>query len=406
MRRFLPLLTLTLLLTACAKAVTPEAPAPVSGPTTLRIAVFENSTADVLELDPAIAAFQTKHPQYRVEKVKLPYAPGRSPLLPQAKEGKVDLLHRHTADSNWGTEGLILDLGPLAARDGFDLAPFGDGLSARREKGKLYWLPVTADPMVIAYNPSLVKDPVPSDRWTWEQFREALGKVTSRDGKVWGLYSTMQEELAELYLLQAVQPGVGKTAAQGGREAIQLLAGMIGTDKSIPPSLSGGLRSSSWSSDDPFPTGRAGFDFLHLTMLTQGAVHIPWAAAPFPTLPGAKPVLRVRTSDYGIAANSPNTDAAWTFLQFLAGPEGAMALAKTGMLPCRTDADARAAWLSLPGHAPFAPLLERAVWHLESNGMDYNTPTGRFYTHAHSAFSGSTDWESAAAALEADLKQP
>jgi multiple sugar transport system substrate-binding protein len=93
--------------------------------------------------------------------------------------------------------GVVLDLAPLAARVGADLADVAPPVLATFRRGDtLLALPKGYTPMLIAYNKDLFDRaglPYPRDDWTWEEFRQtarALTRDTDGDGAAdqWGFW--------------------------------------------------------------------------------------------------------------------------------------------------------------------------------------------------------------------------
>jgi ABC-type glycerol-3-phosphate transport system substrate-binding protein len=92
------------------------------------------------------------------------------------------------------------------------------------------------------------------------------------------------------------------------------------------------------------------------------------AILPIPTHSGQRSAAEVAKSWYGIRRSSLQPDAAFDFLAFAAGPQGAVAVAQAGYLPAApTDAVAKvwADWK--PPLPPTLQILSRTRWCADLN---------------------------------------
>lgn len=330
------------------------------GATTIRLLSFG--------LDPLVSelitAYQDKYPNDRVQKVGFDYS-NAGPALIQEKvrAGEADLVTVWQVDLMTDA-GLLLPLDPFIQQTGYDLKGFGSGFDSLRMGGKLYALPYTVSPQILVYNPAQFKEagvPAPRAGWTWDQFRETAKRLTygTGSGKVWGFSPWMPHDLVPSYMLQATGSGWGRPDAQQLEPLLRLYSTMVSTDQSMPPT-----EKRDWTSSDKGYTIPTRSDFLNgkaamgtlSTMMLQRLLREgsqQWDVAPLPVMPGAREALQAQSMEmFGIASTTRAPDAAWRFLSFVAGPEGAAVVAKYGALPARRSPEVAQALLNGPYSPP------------------------------------------------------
>jgi multiple sugar transport system substrate-binding protein/raffinose/stachyose/melibiose transport system substrate-binding protein len=263
-------------------------------------------------------------------------------------EGSVDVVPFYQADAalvKLVQAGQLMPLDPLVKRAKFDLKPYGDVADQLRIDGELYDLPVVNVPTVILYNQELFQAagvPFPKPGWTWDDFRNAATKL-KRDG-VWGLSGpgTAADQLV-LQWLAGRMPGQRVPEAKLLQEALQFFATLAFTDKAIAPSTKLGAR---YTFTDDFANRRAAMSLepLSFSSMAGRKLNFRWGVAPFPVTPGSAAGGMITPYTYAIVSNARNADAAWQFLSFACGPEGATALAKAGQVPLYNTPAVRQTW--------------------------------------------------------------
>ncbi len=123
----------------------------------------------------------------------------------------------------FGDAGVTLDLAPLAARVGADLADVEPAvLRIFQREGRLLAFPKGWTPMVIAYNKDLFDRaglPYPQDGWTWEEFRaaaRALTRDTDGDGAT-DQYGFWLDRRVFLWIASLLALGCDELCADGTR---------------------------------------------------------------------------------------------------------------------------------------------------------------------------------------------
>lgn len=351
---WLPLaLCSVLLLTACGKVpvrqANPTTPgAGVSPGETVTIRVFGSGGPAV---DAAIAAFQTKHPHYRVEKV--PYSPGEGRPLDVLRrriaEGAVDVVPVQDP-VGLVNENLVLPLDPLIQKTGFDTKRLGPVLDQFRLDGTLYEMPYNLSPVVILYNKALFQQagvPEPQAGWTWDQFREAALKLTRGAGetKQWGFAPNLGDDnLVRGWLAARTRNGnLLEVDERSLAEGLAFFNTLTFSDQSMPPAPAQGSRP---STRVYFEEGKAAMGLMPISTVgfLSKLIEFPWGVAPFPTSPGQAPHAMAYPNSYAIAATTKQPDAAFQFISFLAEPEGAAAMARAGGFPLLRSDEVKEAW--------------------------------------------------------------
>lgn len=358
MRRLVLLLTAALLLAACADK-SPNRPAQQAAPEpaafdVVKVAVYPWETEP---LDTLIAAYQTARPNTRVEKVVVEGGADRlGRLQEKAAKGEIDLATRIGSND---ASSLLQPLDPYLARSGLNLGPLGKVAEQLRKGGQLYELPYVAQPPLLVYNKAMLAEAgisVPPEGLTWEGLREAAAKLTRGEGddRIWGLAADMYHNLARSYVEEKAGKPVWQADPALVREALEYFSTLVLTDRSMEKD-----RPQQWQGKGFSVTIRSG-EALQALQAGRAAMAIAayaeaqklatepgkWGMAPVPSFAGIKPVAVIGPLCFGIVKDSPRSDAAWDFLQFIAGPEGAAVVARAGWQPLYiTDAVAEASTL-------------------------------------------------------------
>lgn len=403
------LLVLTLLLSACADAPkrdTKSTPPPEGGPITLRLLVPPGAGPS-FGVDHLIAAFQDAHPEYRVQTV---VAKGEGAAEVRAEQADVALLNLFGFDHH--NPGLLMDLEPYIRKSNFDLTQMALPREQMLYQGRFQSLPFIALPRVLFANLDLFKQanvPLPGSTWTWEQFQETAHKLTSGTDKdrIWGLSGNATEYMTSMHLMEAMDYQPAWHADEAAmKNALRFFTTMIHTDRSAPPpekSDSGPLRRRMPPSG--FPEGKAAMSLEGLPPGNfESMVDFNLTMLPFPAQPGKKGVMLVWFYSLSIPNNSKNPEAAWEFIRFAAGPEGALVLAKNRYLPMYMDAAVQEAWIATK--VPGAEHLVNARWmgHLGAKGGGIGTDmhlTEVLDKHINQALTATGSWEKLAAEFAA-----
>lgn len=346
-RRLVWLCVILVLGTACTGAA-PDGPpassqqAAQNGPLqTIRVAGAGDATLESL-----IAAFYEKHPNYRVEAVAIPPEDEERMVRDKIANGELDVV---PFNPSLVKDGLLLDLDAHIQKSRFDLKPLGSAVEQLRWDGKLYDLPIAVHPQVLFYNKDLFRKvgvPIPGERWTWEQLREAARQLSHGTGgeRVWGLAAYNQGDMVSMWIAQRAGLPPWQADERVVREAMQFFATLIFSDKSLPQDPN--PTSPEWKPRRDFQAGKSAVylaNWLTNASLSR-QVSFDWDVAPLPTLSGEPPAAMVWPRTYGIPTTSKNQEAAWQFLSFIGGPDGAAVVAKMGHIPMYRTPAVQKAW--------------------------------------------------------------
>ncbi len=373
------ILVLTIsLLAACTKPPDEEAMNTTKDPAPEETAV---TTIRVLNLggtgfaDGLISAYHKRYPTDRVEMVTIPGGAEAvnisSLVVGKVEQGEVDIVPY--VSSELVKQNMVLPLDPLIQQDGFDLKPYGPGIETLRWEGKLHRLPSAVTPNLLIYNKAMFQEAgiaPPTPDWTWDDLRVAAQKLTQGEGdqKIWGFSPDSADAVVSMYLNLAETPPI--EAYQDERlvkDLFQYFGTLTQVDQSMPQSERRAYGDITPRRDRPdFIDGRAAMAITGVGMLPH-IVGRPTVAsvdvAPVPSRPGTRPYTLVHPTSWAIAANSPNQEAAWRFLRFLAGPEGAEIVAKAGTVPAYISPAVKEAWFDRqPAPPPGTAFLFETEW--------------------------------------------
>lgn len=365
--------------------------------TTIRLTVLPDHTERMLDL--LIPAFEAKYPQYQMEKVVFTDV---NLARKAATNGQLDVFPvRILGRPEAKTYAKPLDTYLTKAR--LDTAPYGSLLDDLQVEGRLYELPFSADLGLILYNPEMAKAAgvaIPADGWTWDEFREAVAKLSQSQGepKVLGLETTFHEILLRLWLEGRTGKPAGSADLKALRDGIGFFHTMAFTDQSIPPApqfaiTEGGVAAHySRRLFSSLVDRQAAMTFeLHAYFVTlqQLGTRVAWDVAPMPAAPGARPILPASPLTLGIAAGSTKPDAAWDFVAFAAGPEGGATLARAGFPPAYLGEVTREAWAE---HSPPYPAGMQSIWSARWKVYLGMSPAGEKMTHRDLEFQKAQNW--------------
>ncbi len=404
LRITMALLLIAVILSACSKVPTRETkggdpvppPSTANTVTTIRVFSFGGDSLDAL-----ISAYYDKHPNDRVEKVT-PQMGGSTSLTDLMAErmerGEVDVIS--FVSPGMIKENKIAALDPFIQKANFDLKGLGDTVESLRYEGKLYELPYSVQPEVVVYNQEMFQTAgitPPTKSWTWDELRAAAQKLTQGEGdqKTWGFSPEFPDGVISAYLSQAgAEPLQVLQDENVVKDLYQLFGTMIQVDRSMPPSARRTMEDRGpISSRNDFQQGRAAMTITNassLRWMQSGRDSFPIDVAPVPVRPGGKLVSRAYPETFAIAANSPNQEAAWRFLSFVSGPEGAAILAKAGSVPVYRSPEVRSAWFDRqPAPPPGTEFLFETTWDF---GDRYGqTVSGRAVTGIQELYRGVYD---------------
>jgi len=283
------LLAFSILLTACAPAVTPP-PVPSSEPPMEGQNVIETAAPEPVEityytfsaapdhlkeLNQMIEIFQAKYPNITVKVETAPFNDYFTKLQTIIAGGTAPDVFELNYENfvTYADKGLLLDLSPMLQAD-TTLNPNVYSERANQAfsyKGMQLGLPATFSTVMLFYNKDLFDKAglaYPTADWTWQDAVEAGKKLTDPATGVWGLYSGVQ--FWEFYKKAAQNNckffNEDKTQVMINSpecvQALQTMVDFVKTDKVMPSAAEMGGQ----SDGDMFKAGKLAMDVTGIWM--------------------------------------------------------------------------------------------------------------------------------------------
>lgn len=315
--------------------------------TTIKLATWDFTSND--STLNAIAAFEAKHPDIKVEVIDIPSTDYNTKLNVMLNGGsELDTYFIKDAPNTYDLykKGQMLDLTDRIAKDKVDMAGFNGTDKPFNIEGKQYAMPVRTDYYVLYYNKDLFDAAgveYPTNDMTWVEFEKTARDVASED--VYGAYiHTWQTQVQNL----GVQDGAHDTLDYSTgydyfKPYYEMAVGM--QDDGIIQDF-GSLQSANIHYSSAFQAGNVAMMPMgtwYVTTLTAaikaGETDVTnWGVV---TMPHPENV----EAGYTIGASTPlvvnptskKQDAAWEFVEFLSSEECAKEYAKIGAVPARLN---------------------------------------------------------------------
>lgn len=293
--------------------------------------------------DAVIAAFHAAQDDVRVEVQHAPWGSYFDRLQTQMAGGTApDVMFLNNIPS-YASRGVLYPLDELIARDGFDTSTYHPGLLAVFSyDGDVYGFARDNDTNVLYYNADLFDEAglaYPNADWNWNDIRAAALELTVRDDRnravQYGLaleknrYPQWIYQNGGILFDDPLNPTSFHMDSPEAIEAIEFIADMILEDGSVP---SFDAMAQLGSTTELFSTGRVAMVMTNAArMPTFAEADFAWDVAPLPAGPDGERANTLGGAGYVMSSTTEHVDAAWTFLQFLAGTEGQSIFAATGV---------------------------------------------------------------------------
>lgn len=241
-------------------------------------------------------------------------------------------------------------------------------LNYNRFDGKLFGLPAGFSTRVVFYNKKLFNEanvPLPTDDWTWEDFKSAAKQLTVRDKKQYGFAVRSEPDTYDLQQFvwsngsSFISPD-GKTIegymnSKETAEALQIFSDLA-KDKSAL--LVGGKNQQ--SGNDLFKAGKlAMYDNGVWSLESYKKANVDFGTVVMPQFPGKPGKGVIATSSVSIAKDSKNKELAWEFLKFFVSSDAIKM--RTSDLPVRISVVQEKKLDQDPLYAPFYKTLEQST---------------------------------------------
>lgn len=315
-----------------------------------------------------VSKYQAAHPDVKIEIQHAPWSGYFTRLDAQLAAGAGPDVFFITNVPSYASRGALAPLDDLIKASSFPIDEYvPSSLLTHSYEGKLYSIPRDSAPSALYYNSDAFDAAgvaYPSADWKWADLRDAAIKLTTNEGgriTRYGLalesndWATWVQQNGGKVFDDPLKPTTFLLAEPAAVEAIQYIGDLINKDKVTPNFLEA---EQAGGTAQLFSSGQAAMVITNPSRLgTFADVPFKWAVANLPAGPTGIHSNRTGGAGFAINANSKNPEAAWAFLQYLAGPEGQsiFAGAKAAAVPAMTGNETvRAAF-----KAPFGDVFLR-----------------------------------------------
>ena len=331
-----------------------------SGPVTIRVANWDSYTGALIPN--LLEGFKKVQPDLAVEILDTPSSDYTQRLSVMLNGGTdFDAFWIKDGDTTRGlaSRGQLADLSSFVSRDRINLKDF-NGLAERFQmNGKLVALPVRTDFYILYYNKDIFDKagiPYPSNDMTWDEYEALAGRLSSGSGnnKIWGAHFHTWNALVQNWGVQDGKNTIIATDYSFFKPYYEMAVRMQKTGSlwDFGSLQTGGIHYSSaflQGNIATMPMGTWYFATI-IDRINKGEARINWGIATIPHPRGLEAGWTVG-SVTPIAVNqiSRKKDAAWEFIKFVTGTEGAKIYSQFGQIPSRANAETLAAIANAPG---------------------------------------------------------
>ncbi|MDO4325221.1 MAG: sugar ABC transporter substrate-binding protein [bacterium] len=293
-------------------------------------------------------AYMEKHPNVTVKMQFTPTNDYNTKLMTAfSGGGDIDCFAVGSAPTlaQFQTKGSIMALDDLIQKNGTDTSGYTKALETLAIDGATYALPYKTSSWVVYYNKDIFDTanvPYPEDDWTWEEYYEVAGKLTSGEGmdKIYGSLNFQPTSLwwrvpanskgstnplneDELHDWMKAAEFCKSLSDAGYQPLYEDMAGESGAD------YTGNFLQGKYGM---YFTGDWGVEMLN-TAIANGDGNVNYDIAPLPHWEGEEAVTPGTPALLMIAQNAKNPEAAYDFITFCAGEEGAKLLLDNDYFP-------------------------------------------------------------------------
>ncbi|MBN1310242.1 MAG: extracellular solute-binding protein [Anaerolineae bacterium] len=349
----------------------------VDEPITLTMAAWDIATTPYWQA--VVDAYEAQNPNVHVELIDISsaeYPEKVNIMLSGGDETDIITVKDIPGYSAMLTRNQIIPLEDRIAADGLDLGVYSGAAEELTFEGSIYALPFRSDIWILYYNKDLFDAAgvdYPTNDMTWEQFDEVAREMTSGSGadKVYGAHFHVWRSCVELATVQDGKNTVIATDYSFMQPMYDMVVGMQndGIIMDYGELKAGNIHYSGVFKNQQVAMLPMGSWFIGslIAAKNEGEIDFNWDVVKFPHPEGVEPGTTAGTlTSLAINANSKNPDAAWDFIKFYSGIEGAKALAATGNLPAMRNDEILAIFAGLEGvPSGAAEALQTTVVRLE-----------------------------------------
>ena len=244
------------------------------------------------------------------------------------------------------SRGQIIPLNDLIAADDIDLSMYSGAAEELTFEGSIYALPFRSDIWIMYYNKDIFDAAgvdYPTNDMTWDEFDTVARELTSGSGadKIYGAHFHVWRSAVEL---ATVQDGLNTVISDDYSFMAPMYNMVIGMQDDGIIMDYGELRTGSIHYSGVFENGQVAMlpmgSWFIGTMIqaeANGDADFNWGIASYPHPEGVAAGTTAGTlTSLAINANSQQQEAAWDFVKFYTGPEGAAVLAQSTLPAIRT----------------------------------------------------------------------
>jgi multiple sugar transport system substrate-binding protein len=314
-----------------------------------------------------IDAYEAANPNVKVELVDLASADYQDTMNIRLSGGdKTDIITVKDIPGYAAmlTRNQIIPLNDYIAADSLDLSVYSGAAEELTYEGSIYALPFRSDIWILYYNKDIFDAAglaYPTNDITWGEFDSLARQLTSGSGadKIYGAHFHVWRSTVEL---GTVQDGLHTVIAEDYSFMAPMYDMVTKMQKDGIIMDYGELRAGNIHYSGPFENGQVAmlpmgswFIGTLIAVHNEGTFDYNWGVASYPHPDGVPAGTTAGTlTSLAINAKSENKDAAWDFIKFYSGEEGAKVLAATGNLPAVRTPEVLAIFGSLEGMPPEA----------------------------------------------------
>ena len=318
-----------------------------SGQSTIKWAMWDKDLTAYYK--PLIEAFESGNPDIKVEMVDLGSSDYNTVLTTQLTGSGSGFDVVSIKDTPGYTtlvnKGILEPLDSYIEKDGVDLTGYKGLTDQIAVDGKLYELPFKSDFWVIYYNKDIFDKAgveYPTNDMSFAQYDELAGKIANTEPgqEVYGShYHTWRSTVQMFAMLDGKH-----TILDGKYDFLKPYYETIlkeqedGICQDYATLKTSNLHYSGAFSQGNIGMMNMGTWFISTLIEKVGSGEYTdcanWAIVKYPHAEGVEPgSTAAQITSLAIPASAPNKDAAWKFMQFVCGEEGAKVLASTGNFP-------------------------------------------------------------------------
>ncbi len=327
---------------------------------TLTMAAWDVATTPYWQA--VVDAYEAANPNVKVELIDVPSAEYQDTMnirLSGGDDTDIITVKDIPGYAAMLTRGQIIPLNDYIEADGLDLSVYSGAAEELTYEGSIYALPFRSDIWILYYNKDIFDAAgvaYPTNDMTWAEFDAVARQLTSGSGadKIYGAHFHVWRSCVQL---ATVQDGLHTIIADDYSFMAPMYEMVTAMQKDGIVMDYGELRAGNIHYSGPFINGQVGmlpmgswFIGRLVSDKAKGLYDFDWGVAAFPHPEGVAPGTTAGTlTSLAINEKSDNKDAAWDFIKFYSGVEGAKVLAATGNLPALRTPEVLEIFASLDG---------------------------------------------------------